>query len=499
MLRPSKTRISSKNTGRTMARLLLLSGVFLVLCMTSAVAKGQEKDFFPGIPDIKYEGPYSRNPLAYKYYNAEEEILGGKMKDWLRFSVAFWHSFRGDGSDPFGSPTRQWPWDDGTETLETAFTRMRANFEFLKKLGVNLWCFHDRDISPEGRTLEETNEMFDQVVDLALSLQKGTDIHPLWGTAQLFKHPRYAQGAATSPDARVFAVAAAQVKKCLEVTKKLGGENYVFWGGREGYQTLLTTDLKKELDHMALFLRLAAEHKKKIGFNGTLLLEPKPQEPTKHQYDWDAATTIGFLEHYGLGDEFKLNIECNHATLAGHSCFHELEFSRINGKLGNIDANTGDAQTGWDTDQFLTDPTEAALVGLAIIRNGGLAPGGINFDAKLRRESIDVEDLFIGHISGMDALARGLRVAAKIVEDGALEKLVQKRYAGWTGLGAKIEAGTVSLEDLAKAAEQLTLDDLTFSGKEELAEVILQTFVSGPFIHEAEAQPVGSESGRTEL
>ncbi|KAH9615191.1 hypothetical protein KSS87_022844 [Heliosperma pusillum] len=373
-------------------------------------------EFFPGIPKINYEGPKSKNYLAYKYYNAEEEILGKKMKDWLRFSVAFWHTFRGTGADPFGAPTKFWPWEDGTNSLAMAKRRMRANFELINKLGVDYWCFHDRDIAPDGKTLEETNKNLDEVIAVAKELQ-GSKIRPLWGTAQLFHHPRYMHGGATSTEVGVYAYAAAQVKKAMEVTHHLGGENYVFWGGREGYQTLLNTDMGKELDHMARFLQAAVDYKKKIGFNGnmlficfnshgihhsvvlpslkvirvfcilvagTLLIEPKPQEPTKHQYDWDAATAANFLRKYGLLDEFKLNIECNHATLAGHSCPHELETARINGLLGNIDANTGDPQTGWDTDQFMTDVAEATLVMLTVVKNGGLAPGGFNFDAKLQ-------------------------------------------------------------------------------------------------------------------
>jgi xylose isomerase len=439
---------------------------------------GVATEFFPNISKIQYEGPSSRNPYAFRYYNAEEEILGKKMKDWIRFSVAFWHSFRGDGGDPFGSPTRSWPWEDGTDSVEMAKTRMRANFEFLKKLGVEWWCFHDRDIAPEGATLEESNANLDEVAALAKELQEGTNIRPLWGTAQLFKHPRYMHGAATSPDVKVFAYAAAQVKKAIEVTKYLGGQNYVFWGGREGYQSLLNTDLKKELDHMAAFLKGAVNHKKTIGFKGTLLIEPKPQEPTKHQYDWDAATSISFLQKYGLLDEFKLNIECNHATLAGHSCHHEVEVARINGVLGNVDANTGDAQTGWDTDQFLTNIEETTLVMLTVIKNGGIAPGGFNFDAKLRRESIDVDDLFLSHILGMDAVARGLRNAAKLYEDGALAKLVENRYASFDSpVGKAVEAGKVDFETLAKHASDWGEPTL-HSGKQELAEMILHMYAN---------------------
>ncbi|GAB4838202.1 hypothetical protein Ancab_027732 [Ancistrocladus abbreviatus] len=431
-----------------------------------------EGEFFPGIPKIKYEGQNSKNPLAFKYYNAEEEILGKKMKDWMRFSVAFWHTFRGSGADPFGAPTKYWPWEDGTNSVAMAKRRMRANFEFLEKLGVEFWCFHDRDIAPDGKTLEETNRNLDEVVALAKELQQRTEIHPLWGTAQLFMHPRYMHGAATSPELGVYAYAAAQVKKAMEVTHYLGGENYVFWGGREGYQSLLNTDMGRELDHMASFLEAAAKYKKKIGFNGTLLIEPKPQEPTKHQYDWDAATAANFLRKYGLIDEFKLNIECNHATLSGHSCHHELETARLNGLLGNIDANTGDAQTGWDTDQFMTDIAEATLVMLSVIKNGGLAPGGFNFDAKLRRESTDVEDLFIAHISGMDTLARGLRTAAKLIEDGSLAELVRKRYMSFdTEVGAQIEAGKADFEYLEKKAMELG-EPTVPSAKQELAEMI---------------------------
>ncbi|CAN4106531.1 unnamed protein product [Withania somnifera] len=387
-----------------------------------------EGEFFPGIPKIKYEGPSSKNPLSFKWYNAEEEILGKKMKHFGIHSVA-------------AAPTKSWPWEDGTNSLDMSKRRLRANFEFLEKLGVERWCFHDRDIAPEGKTLEETNANLDEVVALAKKLQ-GNKIHLLWGTAQLFLHPRYMHGAATSPEFGVYAYAATQVKKAMEVTHYLGGENYVFWGGREGYQSLLNTDMERELDHMARFMEAAVAYKKKIGFNGTLLIEPKPQEPTKHQYDWDAATSANFLCKYGLIGEFKLNIECNHATLAGHSCHHELETARINGLLGNIDANTGD---------------------------GGLTPGGFNFDAKLRRESTDVEDLFIAHIAGMDTLARGLRNAAKIIEDGSLNELVRKRYQSFdTELGAAIEAGKANFELLEKKA-------LEWGEPKELAEMIFQS------------------------
>ncbi|KAI4344378.1 hypothetical protein L6164_011612 [Bauhinia variegata] len=430
-------------------------------------------EFFPGIPKIKYEGLSSKNPLAFKWYNAEEEILGKKMKDWFRFSVAFWHTFRGTGSDPFGAPTKYWPWEDGTNSLAMAKRRMRANFEFIDKLGVDWWCFHDRDIAPDGNTLEEANANLDEVVALAKELQGKKKV--LWGTAQLFMHPRYMHGAATSSELGVYAYAAAQVKKAMEVTHYLGGENYVFWGGREGYQSLLNTDMERELNHLARFFEAAVAYKKKIGFKGTLLIEPKPQEPTKHQYDWDAATTSNFLRKYGLIGEFKLNIECNHATLSGHSCHHELETARINGLLGNIDANTGDPQVGWDTDQFLVDIQEATMIMLSVIKNGGIAPGGFNFDAKLRRESTDVEDLFIAHIFGMDTMARGLRNAAKLIENGSLAELVRKRYQSFdTELGALVEAGKADFEMLEKKAKEWG-ELKVASAKQELAEMILQS------------------------
>ncbi|CAN1808309.1 Xylose isomerase [Linum perenne] len=414
-------------------------------------------EFFPGIPKIKYEGPTSKNHLAFKWYNAEEVILGKKMKDWMRFSVAFWHTFRGVGVDPFGGPTKFWPWEDGTNSVAMAKRRMRANFELLEKLGVDYWCFHDRDIAPEGNSLKESNANLDEVVALAKELQ-GSKIKPLWGTAQLFVQPRYMHGAATSSELGVYAYAAAQVKKAMEVTHYLGGENYVFWGGREGYQTLLNTDMERELNHLASFFHSAVAYKKKIGFKGTLLIEPKPQEPTKHQYDWDAATSANFLRKYDLLDEFKLNIECNHATLSGHSCHHELETARINGLLGNIDANTGDPQVGWDTDQFMTDISEATLVMLSVIRN-----------------STEVEDIFIAHVSGMDTLARGLRNAAKLIEHGSLSELVRKRYESFNSeIGKKIESGEADFELLEKKALEWGEPKVP-SAKQELAEMLFQS------------------------
>jgi len=407
--------------------------------------------FFKEIPEIKYEGSSSKNILSFQYYNKEEVILGKKMKDWLRFSVCFWHTFRGVGSDMFGAPTIKRPWEDGTDSLENAKIRLRVAFEFLRRLGVEYYTFHDRDIAPEGATLEETNKNLDEIVALAKQLQTESGIKLLWGTANLFSHPRYMNGAATNPDAHVFAYAAAQVKKAIEITKELDGENYVFWGGREGYQCLLNTDTKREVDHLATFLKLSVEHKKKIGFGGQLLIEPKPREPTKHQYDYDAQTVIGFLKTYGLDKDFKVNIEPNHTTLAGHDYEHDIEMASRWGFLGSIDSNTGDPLLGWDTDQFPMDVKKTTQTMMIVIRQGGLAPGGLNFDCKVRRESTDIEDMFISHIGAMDAFARGLRNAAKIIEEGTITKLVVDRYSSYdSGIGKKIEEGKATFEDLEK-------------------------------------------------
>jgi len=346
----------------------------------------------------------------------------------------------------------------------------------MRKLGVPYYCFHDRDVAPEGKTLAETNRNLDAVVKVMKQLQAETGIKLLWGTANLFSNPRYMNGASTNPDAHVFAYAAAQVKKAMEVTVELGGENYVFWGGREGYQTLLNTDMKRELDHMARFLGMAAEYKRQIGFTGTLLIEPKPKEPTAHQYDFDAATVIGFLRGYGLEKEFKLNLECNHATLAGHSFVHELELASRYGLLGSVDANRGDLLLGWDTDQFPMDAREAALVLNVILKQGGLGSGGFNFDAKLRRESTDLEDMFIGHIGGMDTLARGLVAAARLREDGVLEEMVRERYHSYDGgIGARIEGGTINFKELEKWALEAG-EPQQRSAKQEQFEMLLNSY-----------------------
>jgi len=405
-------------------------------------------------------------------------VLGKKMKDHLRFAICYWHTWRAMGADPFGAATRRWPFDDGTESVENALSVLRAHFEFVHKLGVEYYTFHDRDIAPEGKTVEETNKILDTIVDEAERLQKATGIKLLWGTANLFSHPRFMNGAGTNPDPEVFAFAGAQIKKALEVTQRLGGENYVFWGGREGYFTLLNTDLKKETSHLALLLKLAVEYKKKIGFKGTFLIEPKPMEPTKHQYDFDSATVLNFLREHGLFDEFKLNIEANHATLAGHSFEHELTVASAAGHLGSVDANTGDTLLGWDTDQFNLDIKSTTLAVGVVLDQGGLGSGGFNFDAKIRRESTDPVDLFIAHIGSIDAFARGLRNAAKIREEGALKKLIDERYSGWnTPFGAEIEAGKLDLAALEQWVIKKAGEPKKVSGKQELFEGVLNRYL----------------------
>lgn len=433
---------------------------------------------FPDIPKIEYAGPKSTNPLTFKHYNAEEVVAGKTMRDWLRFAVCYWHTFRGTGSDPFGAPTLLRPWDDGSESVENAVRRVDAAFEFIEKLGVDYYCFHDRDVAPEGKTLAESNKNLDTVVKALADAQKRTGIKLLWGTANLFSHPRYMHGAATTCNADVFAYAAAQVKKAMEVTHQLGGENYVFWGGREGYMNLYNTDMKRELDHLARFMHMAADYAKQIGFKGQFLFEPKPKEPTKHQYDFDAAACLNFLRTYDLLDKVKLNIETNHATLAGHSMMHELEFSRINGVLGSVDANTGDLLLGWDTDQFPTDIYLTTQCMLVILKQGGIAPGGLNFDAKVRRESFEPVDLFHAHIGGMDAFARGLKIAAAIRSDAVLQGHLDRRYASFdNGIGKKIETGTVGFADLEKYVLEIGNPAPNESGRQELLENIVNCYL----------------------
>jgi xylose isomerase len=434
--------------------------------------------FFPDVTKIPYEGPKSTNPLAFRHYNPDEEVEGKPLRDHLRFSVAYWHTFRGTGADPFGPGCNVRPWEDGTDSVEMAITRVRAAFEFMEKLGAPFYCFHDRDVAPEGKGLRETNANLDRVVKVLKEEQERTGIRLLWGTANLFSNRRFMHGAATSCNADVFAYAAAQVKKAMEVTKELGGSNYVFWGGREGYSNLYNTDLKRELDHLARFMELAAEHKKKIGFDGQLLIEPKPKEPTKHQYDFDCAAVVAFLRTYGLADDFKLNVETNHATLAGHTMMHELAYTSAQGLLGSIDANRGDLLLGWDTDQFPTDVYLTTRCMLVILGQGGLAPGGVNFDAKVRRESFEPIDLFHAHIGGMDAFAQGLKIAARIRADGVLTDFVKKRYASWeAGIGKEIEEKKADFHRL----EQYMLDKgeaaANASGRQEMLENIINRYI----------------------
>ncbi len=435
---------------------------------------------FKKIKEIRYEGPTSQNALSFKHYNPDEVIDGKTLKQHLRFSIAYWHSFRGVGSDPFGPGTIRRPWENGKDPLPIAQAQMEAAFEFFSKIQAPFYCFHDRDIAPEGRSLRESNRNLDRIVAHAKQLQKATEIKLLWGTANLFSNPRYMCGAATNPDAHVFAYAAAQVKKALEVTKELGGENYVFWGGREGYETLLNTNLKREQDHLAAFLHMAVDYAKKIGFKGQFLIEPKPKEPTKHQYDFDVASGIAFLRTYGLAKHFKFNIETNHATLAGHTFQHEIEVAAAAGMLGSIDANSGDLLLGWDTDQFNTDVKELTLAMMSILRAGGLGSGGFNFDAKLRRPSIDLEDLFHAHIGGMDAYALAFKLARRILAEGRFEQLLKERYATFdSGYGKEIENRRVGFKELEKLVLGKLGEPVPKSGRQEYLENLLNTYLHG--------------------
>jgi xylose isomerase len=434
--------------------------------------------FFPDVAKIKYEGPDSKNPLAFRHYNADEVVDSKSMKEHLRFAVAYWHTFRGMGGDPFGPGCAVRPWEDGSDSVEMAIKRVRVAFEFMEKLGAPFYCFHDRDVAPEGRNLAETNKHLDAVVKALKEEQDRTGIKLLWGTANLFSNPRFVHGASTSCNADVFAYAGAQVKKALEATKELGGVNYVFWGGREGYANLYNTDLKREFDHLARFFHLAVDYKKKIGFTGTFLIEPKPKEPTTHQYDFDCAACMAFLRTYGLDKELKFNIETNHATLAGHSMFHELTYASAYGMLGSIDANRGDLLLGWDTDQFPTDIYLTAQVMLVVLAQGGIGTGGLNFDAKVRRESFEPIDLFHAHIGGMDAFAQGLKIAAAIRKDGLLHDIVKQRYASWdTGIGAEIENGKATLESLEKYMLEKGDAAKNVSGRQEMIENLINRYL----------------------
>jgi xylose isomerase len=432
---------------------------------------------FPRIKTVAYEGPDSTNPLAFRHYNPAEKVDGQTMRDRMRFSIAYWHSFRGAGGDPFGPGTIVRPWEKGKDPVSVAQVRMDAAFEFFQKIQAPFYAFHDRDIAPEGRTLAQSNRNLDKIVAHAKGLQKSTGVKLLWGTANLFSNPRYMCGGATNPDAHVFAYAAAQVKKALEVTKELGGENYVFWGGREGYETLLNTNLKREQNHLAAFMHMAVDYAKSIGFKGQFLIEPKPKEPTKHQYDFDVASGIAFLRTYGLHPYFKFNIETNHATLAGHTFNHEIEVAVAAKALGSIDANAGDTLLGWDTDQFNTDVKELTLAMVSILRAGGLGSGGFNFDAKLRRPSIDVQDLFYAHIGGMDAYALADKLARRIIAEGKLDGFVAQRYASFdTGYGKEIERKKIGFKELEKLA--LKMDEpKPVSGRQEYLENLLNSYL----------------------
>jgi len=434
-------------------------------------------EYFKSIKAVKYEGLESKNPLAFKIYQPDQVVAGKPMKDHFRFAVAYWHSFVNENSDPFGVGTRSFPWEKSSDPLENAKYRMEAAFEFITKLGVPYYCFHDRDMAPEGKYIGETEKNLQTLVKMAKGYQKDTGVKLLWGTANLFTHPRYMNGASTNPDFKVLCHAAAQVKAALDATVELGGENYVFWGGREGYQYLMNTNMRRELDHMGQFLRMARDYGRKIGFKGNFLIEPKPMEPSKHQYDFDAATVLGFLKEQELDQDFKLNIEGNHATLASHTFSHDVRLAADVGMLGSIDANRGDYQNGWDTDYFPTDLYDAIEVMMILLETGGIAPGGFNFDAKIRRNSTDPEDLFIAHIGGMDTFARGLIIADRLINEAGLFKMRDQRYSSFDqGEGANFEKGALSFEDLHRLADQNGEPALS-SGKQELFENIINQYI----------------------
>jgi len=428
-------------------------------------------------PKIQYEGADSKNPFAFKHYDANSLIGGKKMKEHLRFAAPYWHVMRNALADPFGEGTALMPWDDGTNSTENALNRVDVFFEFLDKMGIDYYCWHDRDIAPELNNLSESNKALDSIIAKLKEKQKETGVQLLWGTACLFSHPRYSQGGATTPNANVYAYAAAQVKKALECTKELDGLGYTFWGGREGYATLLNTNMKRELDHLAQFLHMAVDHAKKIGFEGPFYIEPKPREPSTHQYDSDSAACLNFLREYNLLDHFYLNIETNHATLAGHTMEHELTVALNANRLGSIDANQGDELIGWDTDQFPTDIYLTTQVMLKVLEMGGFKTGGLNFDAKRRRESHDPIDLIHAHIGGMDAFARGLKIAHAIRQDGRLSNLVKERYATFdSGIGADIESGKVDFESLEKYALSQSEPKIA-SGQQEMLENLINEFI----------------------
>ena len=432
--------------------------------------------YFGDIKPIRYEGPDSTNPLAYRFYNPDEMVAGKRMEDHLRFSVAYWHSFAWPGGDPFGGQTFERPWFG--DTMEAARLKADVAFEMFTLLGVPFYCFHDADIRPEGSTFSESFDRFEEIVDIFEKKQGETGVKLLWGTANLFSNRRYMAGAATNPDPDVFAYAAATVKACIDATKRLGGQNYVLWGGREGYETLLNTDLKRERQQAGRFLSMVVDYKKKIGFKGTILIEPKPQEPTKHQYDYDVATVYGFLKDFGLEDEVKVNIEQGHAILAGHSFEHELATANALGIFGSIDMNRNDYQSGWDTDQFPNNVPEMALAYYEILKAGGFTTGGTNFDAKLRRQSLDPEDLLAAHVGGMDCCARGLKAAARMLGDKALSEPLEERYAGWNSAEARaMLSGERSLDDIAARVVSDKIEPEPRSGRQEWLENVVNRYV----------------------
>ena len=438
------------------------------------IYKGK-KEAYPGIGKIEYEGKKSKNPLAFRWYNPEEEVGGKQMKDHLRFAIAYWHSFCGDGSDPFGNATRIYPWKDAANDVKTK-QRLDAAFEFITKIGAGYYCFHDTDIVGDG-TVFEIEKRLEKIVPVMKKMQEQTGVKLLWGTANLFSNPRYMNGAATNPDFAVVTNAAVQLKNAIAATVALGGENYVFWGGREGYMSLHNTNMKRELEHMGMMLSLARDYGRKIGFRGTFLIEPKPMEPSKHQYDFDVATIIGFLREHSLDKDFKLNIEVNHATLAGHTFQHELQVAADAGLLGSIDANKGDYQNGWDTDEFPTNIYEITEAMMVILQSGGFSSGGINFDAKVRRNSTDIEDLFIAHVNGMDTFARALVIADKVLKDSDYLKMRKKRYESFDkGTGKDFEKGKLTLPKLGDIAVELGEPE-TRSGKQELYEQLINMYL----------------------
>ncbi|MFH5834151.1 xylose isomerase [Halalkalibaculum sp. DA384] len=436
-----------------------------------------EKEYFPEIDKIEFEGRDSDNSLAFKYYDENKEVAGESMKDFFRFAIAYWHTFTGTGGDPFGVGTRQFPWLTSADPIQRAKDKMDAAFEFITKLGVPFYCFHDYDLVDEADTIAESEKRLKTIVEYAKKKQEESGVQLLWGTANLFTNPRYMNGAATNPDFSVVSHAAVQVKNALDATIELGGDNYVFWGGREGYMSLLNTDMKREQEHLATFLKKARDYGRENGFEGTYLIEPKPMEPMKHQYDFDTATVIGFLREHGLDEDFKVNIEVNHAILSQHTFQHELEVAASNGLLGSIDANRGDYQNGWDTDQFPVNIYELTQAMLVLLEHGGLGTGGFNFDAKLRRNSTDLEDLFYAHIGGMDMMARALETAAAILEDSEYNELRKQRYSSFdSGKGAQFEKGNLSLEELrAYAIEHGEPDQI--SGRQEYYENLINQYI----------------------